>query len=106
MTGWLLLPSNQIYCRLIVGLQFLCLLITTLQPTLLVGAEMAGVAMCVCLRPGARKLLVNVEWGTLFWKTGKPALLVSIVIEPSLEHRVLCLALCVSDSAQPAELPQ
>ena len=23
-----------------------------------------------------------------------------------LEHRVLCLALCVSDSAQPAELPQ
>ena len=28
------------------------------------------------------------------------------VLEPSLEHRVLCLALCVSDSAQPAELPQ
>ena len=30
----------------------------------------------------------------------------SVDKEPSLEHRVLCLALCVSDSAQPAELPQ
>ena len=31
---------------------------------------------------------------------------VAQLVEPSLEHRVLCLALCVSDSAQPAELPQ
>ena len=30
---------------------------------------------------------------------------VAQLVEPSLEHRVLCLALCVSDSAQPAELP-
>ena len=28
------------------------------------------------------------------------------IVEPSLERRVLCLALCVSDLDQPAELPQ
>ena len=39
-----------------------------------------------------------------------PAVFASVglaqLLEPSLEHRVLCLSLCVSDSTQPAELPQ
>ena len=42
------------------------------------------------------------EWfGPASWAAS-----VAQLVEPSLEHRVLCLALCVSDSAQPAELPQ